>query len=152
MSLVELLAQTIRQAPSAPMRETFIAPKMLPVCCVCRLIRDETGSSPDRERWVTLWTYRTTHGVNPAISLSLIPTVWHVSGRPRRRRGSTSVRSEHHHDPGRRLSGHRLLSSRPDRRSPSNTGPGEGAAQPAWCILSALRGIIGPQLHDVPGK
>jgi hypothetical protein len=66
MSLVELLARTIRQAPSAPMIETFIAPKMLPVCCVCRVIRDETGSSPDHERWVTPWTYRTTHGVNPA--------------------------------------------------------------------------------------
>jgi hypothetical protein len=48
------------------MRETFIAPTLLPVCCVCGLIRDETGSSPDRERWVTPRTYRETHGVNPA--------------------------------------------------------------------------------------
>ena len=66
MALGTLFAQTTRKAPSAPMRETFIAPTILPVCCVCGLIRDETGSSPDRERWVTPRTYRTTHGVNPA--------------------------------------------------------------------------------------
>jgi hypothetical protein len=48
------------------MRETFIKKlKMLPVCCVCERIRDETGSSLNRERWFTPWTYRTTHGVNP---------------------------------------------------------------------------------------
>ena len=66
MALVELIAQTTCDAPSTPMRETFIAPTMLPVCCVCKLIRDEIGSSPDREHWVTPRTYRTTHGVNPA--------------------------------------------------------------------------------------
>jgi len=65
MTLGTLFAQTTRKAPSAPMRETFIAPTMLPVCCVCGLIRDEAGPSPDRERWVTPRTYRTTHGVNP---------------------------------------------------------------------------------------
>ena len=66
MPLVALVAQTTREAPPAPMRETFIAPTLLPVCCVCALIRDETGSSSDRERWVTQRTYRQTHGVNPA--------------------------------------------------------------------------------------
>jgi len=66
MSLVELVAQTTREASSAPMRETFIAPTLLPVCCICGLIRDGTGSSPNRERWVTPRTYRMTHGVNPA--------------------------------------------------------------------------------------
>jgi hypothetical protein len=66
MALETLFAQTTRKAPSALMRETFIAPKMLPVCCVCELIRDETGSSPNRERWVTPQTYRRTHGMNPA--------------------------------------------------------------------------------------
>ena len=65
MTLGTLFAQTTRKAPSATMRETFIAPTMLPVCCVCGLIRDETGSSTDRERWVTPRTYRTSHGVNP---------------------------------------------------------------------------------------
>ena len=66
MALGTPVAQSTREAPSALMRETFIAPKMLPVCCGCELIRDEIGSSLNRERWVTPWTYRTTHGVNPA--------------------------------------------------------------------------------------
>ena len=66
MSLQTLVAQTTRDLPSALVRETFTALKMLPVCCVCKLIRDETGFSPDRECWVTQRTYRQTHGVNPA--------------------------------------------------------------------------------------
>ena len=77
MTLETLVAQITRKAPSAPMRETFIAPKMLPVCCVCGLIRDETGSSPDRERWVTPRTYRMAHGVNPteiALTHTYCPT------------------------------------------------------------------------------
>ncbi|TKS64568.1 MAG: hypothetical protein EWM73_00295 [Nitrospira sp.] len=65
MTLETLAAQTTREAFSPPMRETFIAPTLLPICCVCGLIRNETGSSPDRERWVTPQTYRQTHGVNP---------------------------------------------------------------------------------------
>ena len=48
------------------MRETFIAPAILPVCCICGLIRDETGSPPGFVRWVTQRTYRETHGVNSA--------------------------------------------------------------------------------------
>ena len=47
------------------MREAVIAPTLLPVCCVCGLIRDETGSFLNRVRWVTPRTYRETHGVNP---------------------------------------------------------------------------------------
>jgi len=66
MSLDKPVAQITREAPSAPMRKTFVAPGLLPVCCVCGLIRDETGSTPGRGRWVTPWTYRETHGVNPA--------------------------------------------------------------------------------------
>ena len=44
MSPEALVAQTTREAPSVPMRETFVAPTLLPVCCICGLIRDETGS------------------------------------------------------------------------------------------------------------
>ena len=66
MSLEVLCAPTTREAPSALMRERFIAPRVLAACCVCGLIRDGTESSPDRERWVTQWTYRKTHGINPA--------------------------------------------------------------------------------------
>ena len=66
MVLETMFAQTIREAQSALIREAFIAPMVLPVCCVCELIRDETGSCPNRERWVTPRTYRMTHGVNPA--------------------------------------------------------------------------------------
>ena len=65
MSLGKAFAQRTRQTPSVPMREPFIAPKMLPVCCVCGLIRDGTGPSPDHERWVTQRTYQRAHGVNP---------------------------------------------------------------------------------------
>ena len=76
MARRNLFAQTTREAPSAPMRETFIAPTPLPVCCVCSLIRDKTGSSPDPERWVTPLTYRRTHGINPTdspLSLTYCP-------------------------------------------------------------------------------
>jgi hypothetical protein len=66
MALGNLSSQTIRVAPSAPMSETWIAPKMLPVCCVCGLIRDETGAIPGLERWVTPRTYRKAYGVYPS--------------------------------------------------------------------------------------
>ena len=69
MTLVELFPQPTRETPSAPIDETFVAPTLLSVCCVCRLIRDETGLFPNRERWVTSRTYRKTYGLNPANSL-----------------------------------------------------------------------------------
>ena len=75
MTLGNLSAPTTRKAPFASIKETWIAPTMLPVYCVCRLVREETGSSPDRGRWVTPWAYRTTNGVNPAeIALALTHT------------------------------------------------------------------------------
>jgi hypothetical protein len=55
-------AQITRDVRSASRKET----PLLPVCCLCRLIREEIGASPDRARWVTQRTYRKTHGVNPA--------------------------------------------------------------------------------------
>lgn len=66
MSLQKTMTQAIHEAPSALTRTIFITPMLLPVCCICGLIRDETKSSLHRERWVTPRTYRQTHGVNPA--------------------------------------------------------------------------------------
>jgi hypothetical protein len=54
--------QITQAAPSVSRKET----PLLPVCCLCRLIRDETGPSLESARWVTQRTYRQTHGVNPA--------------------------------------------------------------------------------------
>ena len=66
MSMNETVMQLIREAPSAPGRETFIAPTLLPICCACKLIRDDTRLSPGRKLWIAQQTYRETHGVNPA--------------------------------------------------------------------------------------
>jgi hypothetical protein len=55
----------IREALSTPMGETSVTPTLLPVCCTCGLIRDETGSTPGLDRWVTRWRYREIHGVSP---------------------------------------------------------------------------------------
>ena len=65
MARGNLFAQTTREAPVALMDKKFIAPTLLTVCCVCKLIRDKTGPSPDLERWITPWAYRKTHGLNP---------------------------------------------------------------------------------------
>jgi hypothetical protein len=40
-----LFAQTTREALSNPTRKTFIAPALLPVCCVCSLTREKPGPS-----------------------------------------------------------------------------------------------------------
>jgi len=66
MSRKGLFTQPTREATSAQLREPCLSPTPLPVCCICRKIRDETGSSPDREHWVTQRTYRQTHGVRLA--------------------------------------------------------------------------------------
>ena len=50
--------------PPALRSPTFIAPRLLPVCCVCGHIRDETKSTLHRERWVSPRTYRQTHGAH----------------------------------------------------------------------------------------
>jgi len=66
MSLEELAAHTTPERPSASTNDIFIAPPLLPVCCICGLIRDETRGSLVHERWVTRRAYLKTHGVNPA--------------------------------------------------------------------------------------
>jgi hypothetical protein len=61
-SVDTLFAQITHAAPSTSRKAT----PLLPVCCLCRLIRDEIDPSLDRARWVTPRTYRKTHGVNLA--------------------------------------------------------------------------------------
>jgi hypothetical protein len=61
-----LVAQPTRAAPAAPVKAPVIPPTLLPVCCICRKIRDHTGPSSDDEHWVTQRTYRKTYGLNPA--------------------------------------------------------------------------------------
>ena len=58
-------ARTTPETPSALRNEPFTQPTLLPVCCLCGLIRDNRGSSPDPERWLTPRTYQQTHGVHP---------------------------------------------------------------------------------------
>jgi len=65
MSLDALFAHMTRESPSAPLGERFIPPRLLAVCSLCGLIRDETGSPPALARWVTQRAYRKTHHVNP---------------------------------------------------------------------------------------
>jgi hypothetical protein len=67
MSIEKTMMRTTRETPSAPRRETFIPPTLLPVCCACGIIRDDTRFSPGRELWITQRTYRETHGVNPSV-------------------------------------------------------------------------------------
>lgn len=61
----DTMMETSREAVSVLMSAWFIAPTLLPVCCVCSLIRDDTRLSPGRELWVTQRVYHQTHGVNP---------------------------------------------------------------------------------------
>jgi hypothetical protein len=58
-------AQITQAALSASKKET----PLLPVCCLCKRIRDEVGPSLVPARWVTQRTYQMTHGVNPASCL-----------------------------------------------------------------------------------
>ncbi len=65
MSLEEPIAQATGDATCAPLRRQPETLPLLPVCCICGLIRDETAASPDHRQWVTAQAYRSTHGVNP---------------------------------------------------------------------------------------
>jgi hypothetical protein len=61
MAVETLFAQKTHEALIVARRE---AP-LLPICCLCRLIREETGVSLENERWITQRTYGRTHGINP---------------------------------------------------------------------------------------
>ena len=62
MAVDTLFTQITHEAPTVLRKET----PLLPVCCLCGLIRDGIRASLDSARWVTQGTYRKTHGVNPA--------------------------------------------------------------------------------------
>jgi hypothetical protein len=57
-----LFAQIVHEAPSDSRREMAL----LPVFCMCELLRDDTGPSLDDERWITQRTYQKIHGGAPA--------------------------------------------------------------------------------------
>ena len=61
MAVKTLFVPMTHKAQSSSRRKT----SLLPVCCLCGLIRDETRASHDHECWVTQRTYRKTYGVNP---------------------------------------------------------------------------------------
>ena len=65
MSLKETMMRTTGTTFAVRRRQTSVPPTLLPVCCVCRVVRDDTRLSPSRELWVTPQTYHKTHGVNP---------------------------------------------------------------------------------------
>jgi hypothetical protein len=68
MALEELSVFSICGSIAVPQEDRFATPTLLPICCMCGLVRDETGSSLDGghgERWVTAQIYRQTSGVNP---------------------------------------------------------------------------------------
>jgi len=71
MSSNKTVTQPVLQPIPSLRAEAYMAPLLLPVCCVCGLIRDETGSLPSRMSWVTPGSYRRTHHVR---STNLLPT------------------------------------------------------------------------------
>jgi len=66
MARTGLVAQTTRETLAAPLSKSVLAPTLLPVCCLCRKIRDATEFSPDHEHGVTQRMYRETHHVKLA--------------------------------------------------------------------------------------
>ena len=65
MSRNETATPTTRRVSSAPRSETCIVPTLLPICCVCGLIRDESGYRPSPARWMAQRMYRKTQDMNP---------------------------------------------------------------------------------------
>jgi hypothetical protein len=62
MAVETVFAHIPHETPSASRSKT----SLLPICCICGLLRDEIGPSLDQERWVTQRTYRKIYGVHPA--------------------------------------------------------------------------------------
>lgn len=62
MAVETLFAQITPEAPFTSRKET----SLLAVCCLCQLIRDETGVPRESAPWVPQRKYHKKHGVNPA--------------------------------------------------------------------------------------
>lgn len=58
----EPTSQTPANADGAP----FVTPPLLPVCCVCGLVRDEISAAPNHISWVPLKIYRRAHKAQAA--------------------------------------------------------------------------------------
>jgi hypothetical protein len=56
-------AQATHGTPPVLKNEPFTQPTLLPVCCQCGLIRDDRGSSPGLERWLTPRMYHKTYDI-----------------------------------------------------------------------------------------
>jgi len=63
MSSDETVTEPVLQTSPSSRPEAYMAPRLLPVCCVCGLIRDETGPLPSHISWVTPGSYRKTHNM-----------------------------------------------------------------------------------------
>ena len=55
------------ETPYAFKNELFTQPTLLPVCCLCGLIRDDRGPSPGLERWLTSRTCHKTSDLKPDV-------------------------------------------------------------------------------------
>ena len=64
MALEEFSAFPIRESDTTPLEDRYATTTLLPVCCMCRLVRDNTECSHDGGRWIKQQIYRQTHGVN----------------------------------------------------------------------------------------
>ena len=50
-------------------RDSIRGAIVLPLCCVCGLIRDDRDSGSEHPTWVTLRAYRDTHDIPPSVPL-----------------------------------------------------------------------------------
>ena len=63
MTSEKIVTQSVPPMSPSSRQEASTAPLLLPVCCVCGLIREETKSLSGRLSWVTWRLYRSTHNV-----------------------------------------------------------------------------------------
>jgi len=69
MTLEHTRAQATSQPVAAPTGTPCVTEQLLPICCVCGLIRDDIRKLSHRERWMTAQIYRKTYHVNPTTCL-----------------------------------------------------------------------------------